>query len=144
MNATSASTPLRVLVVDDCPDTTASLSWLLESWGHDVRVAHEGHAALEEARAYRPHVVLLDIGLPGMNGYDVAGRLRALPGLEQVSLICLSGYAAQEDRRRSQEAGFDRHFAKPADPEGLQRLLAAEKPSLPDRDASVCADEGRR
>ena len=121
---------LRVLVVDDCRDTTTSLSILLNLWGHDVRLSHDGIGALELARTYQPHIVLLDIALPKMDGYDVARRLRVMPGLELTRLICHSGYAALADRRRSQEAGFDFHIAKPADPEELRRLLAAQKAAL--------------
>src|SRR5688572_1211444 len=108
MSGTPSLSPLRVLVVDDCPDTTASFSYLLKDWGHDVQVARDGPAALENARTFRPHVVLLDIALRSKwDGYDVARQLRALPGLERLTLICLSGYATAGDRRRSQQAGFD-------------------------------------
>jgi CheY-like chemotaxis protein len=127
MSVPASATPLRVLVVDDYPDTTATLSRLVRLWGHDVRAALDGHAALEEARLYRPDVVILDIELPGMNGYDVARHLRALPGLEQVVLLCMTGHNNEAASVRYRETGFDHHFTKPADldatvacgPEGL-------------------------
>ncbi len=122
---------LRVLVVDDCVDTTGTLSMLLKLWGHDACVAHDGAAGLEAAQAFRPHVVLLDIALrEKFDGYEVARQLRAMPVLKQTSLICLTGYATLADVRRSQEAGFDHHVAKPADPDELERLLAAKKAAL--------------
>jgi CheY-like chemotaxis protein len=131
MSGASSLPPLRVLVVDDCPDTTDSLALLLRLWGHDARVAHDGPAALEAARASPPDVVLLDVGLgTGMDGYDVARRLRALPNLEEALLICTTGYGMEADRRRSREAGFDHHLTKPANPEKLQQILAAWKAAL--------------
>lgn len=91
--------------------------------GHDVRVAHDGPAALEAAHAYRPEVVLLDIGLPGMTGYEVARRLRQEPPAGLALLIALTGYGQEEARRRSSEAGFDVHLTKPVDPADLKELL---------------------
>src|SRR5262245_45267911 len=124
---TARSPSLRVLVVDDCVDTTTSLTWLLEMWGHDVRVAHDGPAALEIARAYQPDAVVLDIALrQRWDGYDVARQLRALPGLEHVYLICMSGYVTERDRKRSEIAGFDHFFVKGADPNELEQLLATD------------------
>jgi two-component system CheB/CheR fusion protein len=132
MSGASFPTPLRVLVVDDCRDTTDSQAVLLKLWGHDARVAHDGPAALELARAYRPHVVLLDVALgTGMDGYAVARRLRALPHLEAALLVCMTGFGTTSDRRRYREAGFDHHLTKPADPEDLQRILAARKAHVP-------------
>jgi CheY-like chemotaxis protein len=129
MNKASFASPLRVLVVDDGPDTTASFSWLLKIWGHSVRAAHNGPAALEVARACPPHVVLLDVALgSGMDGYDVARQLRALSNLEEPLLICMTGFGMEADRRHSQEAGFDYHLTKPANPEELQEILAGWKP----------------
>jgi signal transduction histidine kinase/CheY-like chemotaxis protein len=115
---------LRVLVVDDNVDAAQSLAVLLNLWGHEVCTAHDGAAALEAAQAWQPEVVLLDIGLPGMDGYEVARRLRAAQGPARPLLVALTGYAQEEDRRRSREAGFDRHLVKPADPETLEVLLA--------------------
>jgi two-component system CheB/CheR fusion protein len=105
--AVPAGRSARVLVVDDIPDVAESLAALLTAFGHDVRTAHDGARALEEARAFRPEIVLLDIGLPGMDGYEVARRLRGEPGLERIVLAAVSGYGQEEDRRRSTEAGFE-------------------------------------
>ena len=98
---------------------------LLELLGHDIRVAWSGPEGVEAAAEWPPDVVLSDIGLPGFDGYEVARRLRNLPGLEGVVLVALTGYGSEEDRRRSREAGFDHHLVKPADPADLLRLLAA-------------------
>jgi signal transduction histidine kinase/DNA-binding response OmpR family regulator len=114
----------RVLIVEDNMDAAETLTDILHLWGHDVRVALSGPAALEEAPRYHPEVVLLDIGLPGMNGLEVARRLRAQPELQAALLVALTGYGQDEDRRRSEEAGFDLHLTKPVDPKQLQRLLA--------------------
>lgn len=142
MSATSSLSPLRVLVVDDCPDTTESLAWLLGHWGCDARIAHDGPAALDTACAFRPHVVLLDLGLPGMDGCEVARRLRVLPGLEPISLICITGYATEEYRSRSLKAGFDHFLAKPAHPEDLRRLLVVVELSFSGREPSALTAEG--
>jgi two-component system CheB/CheR fusion protein len=115
----------RVLVVDDNADAAECLAWVLRARGHEVCTAHDGVAALEAARGSRPEVVLLDIGLPRMDGYEVARRLRREPGLEKVLLVALTGYGHEDDRRRSRAAGFDHHLVKPADPAELTRLLAA-------------------
>ncbi len=125
--APSAAPPpaLRVLVVDDNVDAAESLATLLRLEGQDVRVAHDGPAALEAAPAYRPDVVFLDIGMPGMDGYEVARRLRREPGLEGVLLVALTGWGQDEDRRRSREAGFDEHLVKPVDPAAVATLLHA-------------------
>jgi PAS domain S-box-containing protein len=118
-----SATPHRVLIVDDNVDSVESLAILLEMAGHDARTAHDGPTALETARAFRPRVVLLDIGLPRMDGYEVARRIRQEPGLAGTTLIALTGYGQEEDRRRSREAGFDRHLVKPVDPEELREVL---------------------
>src|SRR5207253_7234972 len=110
--------------VDDNPDSAASLGLLLQLQGHDVRTAHNGPGALEAAQAYHPEVMLLDIGLPGMDGYEVARRIRALPALQHVLLVALTGYGKDEDKRRSQEAGFNAHLVKPVDLDILNKLLA--------------------
>jgi PAS domain S-box-containing protein len=115
---------LRVLVVDDNVDAAQSLAVLLNSGGHDVRTAHDGPATLEAALDYRPNVVLLDIGLPGMNGFEVAIRLRQQPALGNVVLVAMTGYGQEADRQRSQEAGFDHHLVKPADFGKVQEILA--------------------
>ena len=92
--------------------------------GHEVRLAHDGPEALVEAAAFDPEVVLLDIGLPTMDGYEVARRLRADPATAGAALIALTGWGQQDDRRRSREAGFDHHLVKPVDHDVLEQLLA--------------------
>jgi PAS domain S-box-containing protein len=118
------SRPLRVLVVDDNLDTAESLRILLELAGHEVRAAHSGPEALDAAADFTPQAVLLDIGLPGLNGFEVARRLRQDPVLGSAALIAVSGYGQDEDRQRSREAGFDQHLLKPLDFDDLQKLLA--------------------
>jgi len=119
--------PPCLLVVDDCPDTTASLALLAQGWGYCVRSANDGTTALRVAAQCRPDVVLLDIAMPGMDGWEVARRLRALPGLEDVFLVILSGFGGEDDQLRSLQAGCDLHLLKPVDPERLRRLLAARE-----------------
>jgi PAS domain S-box-containing protein len=114
----------RVLVVDDNEDAAMGLSRLLEYSGHVVRQAYSGPDALRVAAEFRPHAILLDLGLPDLDGYEVARRLRADPALGDVLLIALSGYCQEGDRRRSREAGFDHHVAKPAGHQELLELLA--------------------
>lgn len=116
--------PLRLLVVDDSDDTAEMMSALLTMAGHDVRIAHSGPAALEAAAAHRPEAIVLDIGLPGLDGYQVAQRLRQDPATKDVVLIAASGYGQEADRRRAKEAGFDHHLVKPVDPQRLQEILA--------------------
>jgi CheY-like chemotaxis protein len=115
---------LRVLVVEDNVDTADSLSLLLRLYGHDVQVARSGPAALELAAACRPDVVLLDIGLPGIDGYQVAKRLRELPGFKDVMMCALTGYTPSEaDRERQQETGFNHYYVKPVDVTKLRELF---------------------
>jgi CheY-like chemotaxis protein len=121
------STPselLRVLIVDDCADTTSSLALLVQLWGHQAFIAGDGEEALRQAAEHRPHIILLDIGMPGMNGWDLAPRLRGLPGLEGVLLLVVSGFDRPGDQRHSHEAGCHLHLVKPVDPLQLQNLLA--------------------
>ena len=113
----------RVLVVDDNTDEADSLGELLELWGYEVRTAYDGPAALSEAAAFRPGIVLLDIGLPRMNGYEVARRLRAESGPTPPRLVAVTGYGQEEDRRLAEQAGFEHHFTKPVDPDHLRHLL---------------------
>ena len=113
----------RILVVDDNVDSAVSLSMLLDLSGNETHVAHDGPAAVAAAQAWRPEIVLLDIGLPEMNGYDVCRRIRALPSGADAIVIALTGWGQEDDRRRSQEAGFDGHLVKPVDPETLMKLL---------------------
>jgi len=122
---------LRVLVVDDNVDTVTTLEMLLRESGYDVRTAYEGSTVLEAALDYRPNVVLLDIGLPGMNGYEVAKQIRQQPALKNVVLVATTGYGQESDRKRSQEAGFDYHLVKPVELATLEKLLAATAASSP-------------
>ncbi|HEY0513051.1 MAG TPA: ATP-binding protein [Thermoanaerobaculia bacterium] len=122
--AAAVSRGLRVLVVEDNIDAAESLATLLRLWDHDVNVVHDGRTALEAAREQQPEVVLLDIGLPGLDGYQVARRLRDELHLEHALLVAMTGYGQPEDRRRSQEAGIQYHFVKPVEPLVLRNLLA--------------------
>ena len=121
----SPGRPLKVLVVDDNADAAAALATLLETDGHHVRRAHDGPAALAVADAFRPDAVVLDLGLPGMDGYEVARRLGAKGERRKPVLVAVSGYGRDEDRRRSRDAGFDHHFIKPADLPSLRSALAS-------------------
>lgn len=116
--------PRRVLVVDDNKDAADSMASLLRMQHHVVQTAYSGPAALGAARVFKPEIVFLDIGLPGMDGFEIARRLRQFPETRGSRLIALTGYGQEDDRRRSQEAGFDRHIVKPLDPHALSALLA--------------------
>jgi len=120
---------MRILVVDDNVDVAESLAMVLRITGHEVRTTHDGLAALAEARAFVPQVVLLDIGLPGLNGFEVAKQLRAQNELPQPLLIAISGYGQEEEIQRSMDAGFDHHLIKPVAPPALERLLADVPPN---------------
>lgn len=126
-----AVTRRRILVVDDHSDAAESLSELLELTGHDVHTVHDGLAALDAAESLRPDAVLLDIGLPGMSGYDIARQIRRQPWGRRLLLVALTGWGQAKDRRRSREAGFDRHLVKPIDFGELEELLA-EPPERPE------------
>jgi CheY-like chemotaxis protein len=128
----------RVLVVDDSISTAETMAALLRMKGHDLRVANDGPKAVEIAAGFQPEVVLLDIGMPGMNGYQVARKLRRMPGMEQSLLIALSGYGQEEDLRCSHEAGFDHHLVKPA-PLGVVEELVGSA-AVPKSPKSVCAE----
>ncbi len=116
---------LRVLVVDDNADSAESMAMLLDLQGHETRSALDGPAALEAAEVFRPEVILLDIGLPGMDGYEVARRLRTQPHMDKTVLVAMTGYGHQRDHLQAKTAGFDHHLVKPVDPEALQRVLAS-------------------
>ena len=116
--------PLRVLLVEDDEMVAYSLAALLRQKGHRVHVAHTGQAALEAASATRPHLALVDIGLPDMDGYQVAGRLRGQDASPRVMLVALTGWSDDESRRLGREAGFACHLIKPVDFEGLRNVLA--------------------
>jgi PAS domain S-box-containing protein len=115
----------RLLVIDDNQDAANSLAMLLRMQGYEVRVAHSGAEALALTRSYTPQVVFLDIGMPGMDGYEVARKLRLQPGLHSVVLAAVTGWGQEEDRRRTTEAGFDHHLVKPPEPKAVQHVLAA-------------------
>jgi signal transduction histidine kinase/DNA-binding response OmpR family regulator len=115
--------PLRILVVDDNVDAADSVAWLLRHQSHDVRTAHDGRSAIEMAAGFRPRVVVLDLGLPQLDGYEVSRRLRASAETRDALIIAVSGYGQDEDRRRSTEAGFDYHFIKPVDFQTLLGVL---------------------
>jgi PAS domain S-box-containing protein len=117
--------PRRILVVDDNVDAALSLEMLLTQMGHEVAVAHDGHAAIGRAEAFLPDVIFLDLALPGLSGYDVARSLRERKTVNGVRLVALTGYSQQEDRRKSHEAGFDAHLVKPADVDAIGRALDA-------------------
>jgi CheY-like chemotaxis protein len=119
----------RVLIVDDNEDAAQSLAMLLRMLGQDVRTAPDGPTALDVAGAFQPDIAFLDIGLPGMDGYELARQLRGTPGAEAALLVALTGWGQDDDRRRSRDAGFDHHVTKPANPGTLAALLTqAGKP----------------
>ena len=114
----------RVLVIEDDGDSREGLRNLLQVWGHDVDVAEDGARGIEKAISLRPSVALIDVGLPGMDGYAVASRLRELLGADEIFLIAVTGFAQAEDRQRAAESGFDAHLAKPINYSRLSSLLA--------------------
>jgi len=116
---------MRVLVVDDEVDTAETLAEVLQTLGHEVRTAADGARALEEAAQFAPDVVLLDIGLPGMDGFEVARRLRAGRRTPGMKLIAVTGYGQELDRRNTERAGFDAHVVKPVNLAALEQLLNA-------------------
>jgi signal transduction histidine kinase/ActR/RegA family two-component response regulator len=133
--------PKRILVVDDNVTSAQSLAMVLKFEGHDVRVAYDGELALETVGSFRPHVVLMDIGLPGRDGYEVARQLRADPDLSGgiALLVAVTGYAEDDARRSSREAGFDHHLVKPLDPEEVLSLLSSlEWDGPPERTEPPC------
>lgn len=113
----------RLLVVDDNKDAAESMSMLLEMWGHEVAFAYDGPSALETAQQWRPEAVFLDIGLPGMDGYEVAERLRELPQAKDAVLIAITGYGQEDDLARSRRAGINHHLVKPVAPDALRSLI---------------------
>ena len=114
----------RILVVDDNKDSAASLAILLELSGNETHTAHDGLEALEVAQTFRPDIVVLDLGLPKLNGYEAARQLRQKPWGKTIMLVALTGWGQDEDRRKSSEAGFDQHLVKPVDHAALQKLLS--------------------
>jgi signal transduction histidine kinase/ActR/RegA family two-component response regulator len=129
--AAASAAQLKVLVVDDNVDAAQVLAMYVGSQGHDVRVEHDSHDALAQAAAFAPDVCLLDIGLPDMDGYELARRLRRDPATAQATLVAVTGYGQDQDRRNSAAAGFDHHLVKPVDMAALEKILAgAEIPSV--------------
>ncbi len=121
----SAPSSRRILVVDDNVDAAESLRMLLEGLGHEVEVVNDGREAVGAAQRLRPDVILLDIGLPGMDGFHIARALRTLPETSAARLIALSGYGQERDREKSRAAGFDLHLVKPVDPSKLTAAITA-------------------
>lgn len=127
-NAELAQAKVHVLIVEDNPDTAETLRVLLQLSGYHVAVAYNGSAGVEVARQFRPHIVLSDLGLPGIDGFEVARQLRRSPETATATLIAVTGYGQEEDRRKSRQAGFDYHLVKPVDPNELERLLQSVAP----------------
>jgi CheY-like chemotaxis protein len=135
MGAVAESGKLRVLVIDDNYDAASALALLVELWGYDVVVGYDGHEALEAVAKFAPHAILLDIGMPGLSGYQAARRIRLEEALHQVDrslLIAITGYGSREDVEEAMRAGFDYHLLKPSDPIVLESLLQARAAQLVD------------
>jgi two-component system CheB/CheR fusion protein len=120
----AASKPLRILLVEDNHDAAESFSILLGLGGHDVRVAHDGAVALATVEGFSPDVAFIDVGLPGIDGYELAPLLRAHPRCRGSMLIALTGYGREDDKRRASQSGFDHHMTKPVDLAAIDRLLS--------------------
>jgi CheY-like chemotaxis protein len=129
--ATATGQPRRVLVADDNADAAESLALVLTTMGHEVRIARDGQAAVGEVEAFRPEVALLDIGMPRLNGYEAARRIRQLPDGSGIVLAALTGWGQEDDKRKALEAGFVRHFTKPVDPEVLAQFLSEAAARVP-------------
>ena len=122
--STAPATARRILIADDNEDAVESLAMMLNMMGNETRTAPDGLAALQIGESFAPEIVLLDIGMPKLNGYDAARQIRALPWGARLVLVALTGRSQDEDRRRSHEAGFDFHLVKPVEPAALEKLLA--------------------
>ena len=116
--------PLRVLIVDDNRDAAVLLGKLLSMLGNNTRVVHSGFEALEAAHEFKPEAILLDIGLPDMDGYETAKMIRETPEGKNVTIVAVTGWGQQEDRERARLAGFDHHVVKPADSKQLMEILS--------------------
>jgi CheY-like chemotaxis protein len=114
----------RILVVDDNRDAALSLATMLKLLGHETRSAHDGLEAVAAAIDYRPELILMDIGMPKLDGYETCRRIREEPWGKEIVLVALTGWGQDEDRRRSREAGFDHHFVKPVDSAAIRSILA--------------------
>ncbi len=126
---------MRVLLVEDCEETRAGLALVLRAWGHDVHLAADGPSALESSQRVRPQVVVLDINLPGMSGWEVGRQLRQQSN-GTLLLIALTGYDGAQDRARSLDAGFNAHLTKPADLRKIRRLLTMAAEEVPEQIAA--------
>jgi CheY-like chemotaxis protein len=124
-------TARRILVVDDNRDSAESLAMLLKLTRNETHTAYDGLEAVEAAATFNPDVVLLDIGLPKLNGYEACRRIREQPWGKSMVLVALTGWGQEEDRQKSRDAGFDGHLVKPADPAALEKLLAGMLSSKP-------------
>jgi PAS domain S-box-containing protein len=142
----ASENPLRILVVDDNVDAAESMRLLLTMMGHDVQTLHTGAGAVQAATELQPDVMLLDIGLPGLTGYEVAEQIRGTKGLENILLAAVTGYGQEEDHRRSKKAGFDYHLVKPVDPQQLVQILivAAEAGKKPDAARGAALPSGEQ
>jgi CheY-like chemotaxis protein len=120
-----SAAPLRVLVVEDNVEAAEMLGQLVELWGHEVRTVHDGVSAISVVSSFRPHIVLLDIGLPGASGYEVARQIRQQEDLQGILLLAMTGYGQEEDQVKAMDAGFDEHLVKPVEPEKLYQWLVS-------------------
>jgi signal transduction histidine kinase/CheY-like chemotaxis protein len=132
-----AGRPLRIMIVDDSPAIVTTLGMILRDWKHIVQICSDGFSALEAARGFQPDVVLADLGMPRMNGYDMARELRRMPAMRDTVLIAIRGYGQESDMQRSREAGFSRHLVKPVDLAELKEVLTTYCGPLHDGDAAV-------
>ena len=119
---------MKIVIADDNRDSADSLGMLLGVLGHDVHVAYDGIAAVQAAERIRPDFIFLDIGMPGMDGNECARAIRKQPWAAKTQLVALTGWGQEEDKRRTREAGFDRHLTKPVDPEALESALRPPDP----------------
>jgi CheY-like chemotaxis protein len=119
----------RILVTDDDADSAETLAIVLRVAGHEVQIAHDGPSTLEIATAFRPDVIFLDVGLPGMDGFETARQLRQVAGLDKVVLVALTGYGREEDRRRAGEVGIDHFLVKPTPPKLLTDIVRQIRPA---------------
>jgi two-component system CheB/CheR fusion protein len=136
---------MRILIADDCPDNRDSLALLLRAWGFEVLVAADGISALEAFRTFAPHAAILDIAMPGLDGWDVARQVRG--GDSTVLLIALSGHAREQDVEQSRLAGFDVHLVKPVEPSEIRRLLESHQnlvETLPPEELTLLISELRK
>jgi CheY-like chemotaxis protein len=129
--ASAPAVPLerRVLIVDDNEDVARIMALLIERLGGRTRVAFDGNAALQAVAEFQPNIVFLDIGMPGLDGYETCRRIRRQPFGQNITIVALTGWGKDQDRWRAEDAGFDLHLTKPADPATLQEILAAALPS---------------